>query len=132
MILVSCRIPRLSKAPKVILYLKVITISWVKQLDDLSTVVVFVQLEKGLKLKNYFRFAPRHSSSFPDSKTNAELMSKICQELKETEQVRLELRHEFLSQQICVEILGPHVSPTPKSTKGSCANFTTSGEDIIG
>ena len=40
MILVCCRIPWLSKAPKVILYLKVVKISWLKQLDDLSTLVV--------------------------------------------------------------------------------------------
>ena len=52
MILVSCRIPWLSKALKVILYLKVITISWLKQLDNLNTMVVFVQMEKGLEL-NY-------------------------------------------------------------------------------
>ena len=44
--------PWLSKAPKLILYLKVVTISWLKQLDDLRIVVVFVQLEKGLGL-NY-------------------------------------------------------------------------------
>ena len=52
MILVSCMIPWLRKAPKVILSLKVVVISWLKQLNDLSTMVVFVQLEKGLEL-NY-------------------------------------------------------------------------------
>ena len=50
MILVSCRILWLSKAPKVILYLKVVKISRLKQLDDLSTLVMYVQLEKGLEL----------------------------------------------------------------------------------
>ena len=49
MFFVSCKIPL---APKVILILKVIAISWLKQLDDLSTVVVLVQLDKGLEL-NY-------------------------------------------------------------------------------
>jgi len=50
MILVSCRVPWFSKAPKVILYLKVVKISWLKQLDGQSTMVMYVQLEKGLKL----------------------------------------------------------------------------------
>jgi len=50
MILISCRIPWLSKAPKVILYLKVVAISWLKKLDDPNTAVVFVQLETGLEL----------------------------------------------------------------------------------
>ena len=49
MILVSCRIPW---TPKVILFLKVVTISWLKQSDNLSIVAVFVQLDKGLEL-NY-------------------------------------------------------------------------------
>ena len=78
MILVSCRIPWFSKAPKVILYLKVVMISWLKQLDDLSTMVVYVQLGKGLENK-------------------AKLTSKIHQELmedmrKKTERMWLELR----------------------------------------
>jgi len=51
---------------------------------------------------------------------------------KETEQVRLELQQEFLSQQGCVELLEAHVSLAPKSTKGSCVAPTTLGEDIIG
>ena len=45
--------------------------------------------------------------------------------------MRLELRQEFLSLQVCAEPIQPLVSPTPKSTKGSCAASTTSGEDII-
>ena len=46
--------------------------------------------------------------------------------------MRLELRQEFLSQQVCVEPIQPLVSPDPKSTKGSFAAPTTWGEDIIG
>ena len=46
MIFVSCRI---LWNPTVIFLLKVVTISWLKQLDDLSIVVVFVQLDKGLE-----------------------------------------------------------------------------------
>ena len=42
------------------------------------------------------------------------------------------MRQEFLSQQLCVEPIQPLISPTPKSTKGSCATPTTSGDDIIG
>ena len=53
MIFVSCRIPR---APKVILFLKVVTISWLKQLDDLNTLVVFVQLDKGSELNYILEF----------------------------------------------------------------------------
>ena len=64
MILVSCRIPWLSKAPKVILCLKVIKISLLKQLDDLSSVIVFVQVEKGLKL-NYI--LELHHDTHPSS-----------------------------------------------------------------
>jgi len=60
------------------------------------------------------------------------MMSKIRQELmeemrKEAERMQLELRHEFLSQQVCVEPAEALVSPAPKSTKGSCAAPTTSG-----
>jgi len=51
---------------------------------------------------------------------------------KETEWVWLELRQDFLSQQVCTELLDLHVSLAPKSTKGSCAVPTTLGEDIIG
>jgi len=42
------------------------------------------------------------------------------------------MRQEFLSQQLCAEPIQPLVSPTPKSTKESCATSTTSGDDIIG
>jgi len=52
----------------------------------------------------------------------------------ESERIRLEfeeknrlLRHEFLSQQLCVESL---VAPTHRRTKGSCPTPTTS-EDVI-
>jgi len=66
---------------------------------------------------------------------------KISQELmeemkKETQRMRLEfeeknrlLRQEFLSQQLCAK---PLVTPIPRSTKGSYATPTTSGEDVIG
>ena len=43
----------------------------------------------------------------------------------------LELRQEFLSQQVYVELPEARVSPTSKSPKGSCAAPTTSREDII-
>ena len=55
----SCRIPW---NPTVNLLLKVVTISWLKQLDDLSTVVVFVQLDKGSKLNYILLF---HNDSHP-------------------------------------------------------------------
>jgi len=42
------------------------------------------------------------------------------------------MRQEFLSQQLCVETIKPLISPTLKSTKGSCATLTTSGDDITG
>ena len=38
------------------LLLKVVMISWLKQLDDLSIVVVFVQLDKGLELNYILEF----------------------------------------------------------------------------
>ena len=63
MIFVSYRIPW---TPKVILFLKVITISWLKQLDDQSTVVVFVQLDKELEL-NYI-LELHHDTHPPPSK----------------------------------------------------------------
>jgi len=63
------------------------------------------------------------------SKIREELMEEMR---KEIDRIRLELRQEFLSQQVCVEPIQPLVSPAPKSTKGSCASPTTSGEDIIG
>ena len=49
----SCRIPW---NPTVNLLLKVVTISWLKQLDDLSTLVVFVQLDKGSELNYILEF----------------------------------------------------------------------------
>jgi len=65
------------------------------------------------------------------------MMSKIHQELmeemrKEADPMWLELRHEFLSQQVCAEPVEVLVSPIPKSTKGICVAPTISGEDIIG
>ena len=42
------------------------------------------------------------------------------------------MRQEFLSQQLCAEPIQPLVSPTPKSTNGSCEAPATSGDDIIG
>ena len=42
------------------------------------------------------------------------------------------MRQEFLSQQLCVEPIEPLVSPTSKSTKGSCAAPPTLGDDING
>ena len=67
MIFVSCRIPW---NPKVILLLKVVTISWLKQLDDLSTVVVFVQLSKGLELNYLLEF---HNDNHPPPPKRAKL-----------------------------------------------------------
>ncbi|XP_068499998.1 uncharacterized protein [Phaseolus vulgaris] len=70
------------------------------------------------------------------TKIHEELMEEMG---KETDLMRLEMRkendrirQEFLSQQLCVEPIEPLVSPTPKSTKGSCAAPPTSGDDIIG
>ena len=70
------------------------------------------------------------------TKIREELMEEMR---KETDLMRLEMRkendrmrQEFLSQQLCAESIQPLVSPTPKSTKGSCAAPTTSGDDIIG
>ena len=87
--------------------------------------------EKGVRIKQYFRATPRHSSFSTTSKTKAELTNKIRQELmeemrKETERVRLEYQLEFLSQEHCAELLEPHVSLAPKSTKGSYATPITS------
>jgi len=59
MIFFSCRI---RWNPKVILFLKVVTISSLKQLDDLSIVVMFVQLHKGLELNYILEF---HNDSYP-------------------------------------------------------------------
>jgi len=70
------------------------------------------------------------------TKIHEELMEEMR---KETDRMRLKMRNEndrmrqeFLSQQLCVEPIQPLVSPSPKSTKGSCAAPTTSREDIIG
>jgi len=72
------------------------------------------------------------------------MKTKISEELmeemrKETDRMRLEMRkkndrmrEEFLSQKLCAEPIQPLISPTPKSTEGSCAAPTTSGDDIIG
>jgi len=51
---------------------------------------------------------------------------------KKAYRMRLELQEEFLLQQVYAEPVEALVSPTPKSTKGSCTTPTTSGEDIIG
>ena len=67
MIFVSCKIPW---NPKVILFLKVVTISWLKQLDDLSNVVVFVQLDKGLEINYILEF---HNDSHPPPPKRAKL-----------------------------------------------------------
>jgi len=50
----------------------------------------------------------------------------------DTDRMRLELRQEFLSQQVCVESIQPLVSPAPKSIKRICVAPTTPGKDIIG
>jgi len=70
------------------------------------------------------------------TKIREELMEKMR---KKTDRMRLEMRkendrmrQEFLSQQLCAEPIQPLISPTPKSTKGSCPTPTTSGDDIIG
>jgi len=69
------------------------------------------------------------------TKIREELMEEMR---KETNQMQLEIRkendrmqQELLSQQLCVVPIQPLVSPTPVSTKGSCTNPTTSGDDII-
>jgi len=69
------------------------------------------------------------------TKIREELMEEMR---KETDQMRLkmrkkndQMRQEFLSQQLCAEPIQPLVSPTPKSTKGSCVALKTSGDDII-
>jgi len=58
---VSCGIPW---NPKVILSRKVVAISWLVLLDDLSTVVVFMQLDKGLELNYILEF---HNDTHPPS-----------------------------------------------------------------
>jgi len=98
---------------------------------------------QGVGIKLYFGVSQRKSSSSP-KESETQMKTKIREELmeemrKETGRMRLEMRKEndrmrqvFLSQQLCVEPIQPLVSPTPKSTKGSCAAPTTSGDDIIG
>ena len=52
---------------------------------------------------------------------------------KETERMKLELQQKLLSQQLGAEApIQMLVSPTAKSTKGSCAAPSPSGDDIIG
>jgi len=70
------------------------------------------------------------------TKIREELMEEMR---KEIDRMWLEMRkendrmqQEFLSKELCAESIQPLVSPIPKSTKGSCAAPTTSGEDIIG
>jgi len=65
------------------------------------------------------------------------MTSKIRQELmeemrKEADRMQLELRQEFLSQEVYAKPVEALVSLAPKSTKGSCVTPTTSREDIIG
>ena len=89
----------------------------------------------GIGIKLYFGVTQQYSSSSPQE-TKAEMTTKIREELmeemrKKTDRMRLELRQEFLSQQVCDEPIQPLFSPTPNSTKGSCVTLTTSGKDII-
>ena len=98
---------------------------------------------QGVGIKLYFGVSQRHSSS-SSKESETEMNTKIREELmekmrKETDLMRLEMRkendrmrQEFLSQELCAELIQPLVSPTPKSTKGSCAAPTTSRDDIIG
>jgi len=98
---------------------------------------------QGVGIKLYFGVSERQSSS-SNKESETQMKTKICDELmeemrKETDLMRLEMREEndrmrqeFLSQQLCAEPIQPFVSPTPKSTNGSCAAPTTSGDDIIG
>ena len=61
------------------------------------------------------------------------MKTKIREELMEEMRKETDrMRQEFLSQELCAEPIQPLVSPTPKSTKESCATPTTSGDDIIG
>jgi len=97
---------------------------------------------QGVGIKLYFRVSERQSS-LSSKESETQMKTKIREELmeemrKETDLMRLEMRkendqmrQEFLSQQLCAKPIQPLVSPTPKSTKGSCAAPTTSGDDII-
>jgi len=61
------------------------------------------------------------------------MKTKIREELMEEMRKETDrMRQEFLSQELCAEPIQPLVSPTPKSTKGSCVAPITSREDIIG
>jgi len=101
-------IPWLSKSPNIILYLKVIVlIEAIRRPEHCGRVRA---IRKGVGIKQYFEAAPRHSSSSPALETRAELTSKINKKLmeemrKETKWMRLDLRHEFLSQQHCAQSL---------------------------
>ena len=96
---------------------------------------------QGVGIKLYFGVSERQSSS-SSKESESQMKTKIREELmeemrKETNLMRLEMRkendrmrQEFLSQKLCVGPIQPLVSSTPKSTKGSCAAPTTSGDDI--
>ena len=91
---------------------------------------------QGVGIKEYFGAARSHLSSSP-KESKEELKNRLREELmeemrKETERMNGELRQE-LSQQLCGELpIQTLVSPAPKSTKGSCAVPTTSGDDMMG
>jgi len=94
MIFVSGRIPW---NPTINLLLKVVTISWLKKLDDLSTLVVSVQLYKGFELNYILEFQNDTSSSSKESET--QMKTKIHEELmeemrKETDLMQLEMKKE--------------------------------------
>ena len=98
---------------------------------------------QGVGIKLYFEVSERQSSS-SSKESETQMKTKIREELmeemrKEIDPMRLEMRkendrmlQEFLTQQLCAKPIQPLVSLTPKSTKGSCATPTTSGDDIIG
>jgi len=98
---------------------------------------------QGVGIKLYFGVSQQQSSSAPkeiESQMKTKIREQLMEEMrKETNRMRLEMRKEndrmrqqFLSQQLCVELIQPLISLTPKSTKGSCATPTTSGDGIIG
>jgi len=79
-------------------------------------------LSIALGIKLYFGVSQRHSSSSPEE-TKAEMTTKIREELmeemrKEIDRMRLELRQEFLSQQVCAELIQPFFSPLPRAQSG--------------
>jgi len=86
---------------------------------------------QGVGIKLYFGVSERQSSS-SSKESETQMKTKIREELmEETRKENDRMRQEFLSQQLCAEPIQPLVSPTPKSTKGSCAAApTTSGDDI--